>query len=382
MLCEANDYSSVDHPGDADLIIINSCGAMQRFEEETLRLVQQVFADIPRDTQVVVAGCLNIIHPEYDKALSQPVSKVILPEDLGTLIPCRNYPGYCTTLDQLQLMYYIRHSNEQSATKKTVTKTVELLETWAEFCGYPRLHHAKLDRIMDLLQKRRKTVVKIGSGCNFNCSYCAVKKVKGEPVSRKISEILEDIRQCKNPVTNLELFMEDCGSYGIDGDGSFPELVSRIVDEFPDIRLDISNLHPYWLLRQPEDYLHLFRNHRINSVLLPVQSGSNAVLERMNRHYRIEEVLEMINKIRHDAPDVFIWTHVITGFPGETRRDFWNTIKITPYFDFYYAFSFSPRQGTVAWEHNGQLSEWIRTGRTRILHGIELFSLLKKCIIH
>lgn len=188
-------------------------------------------------------------------------------------------------------------------------------------------------------------------GCNNFCSYCIVPYVRGREKSRTMEDILEEAARYRaEGVQELTLLGQNVNSYGRDlfGEPRFAELLRR-VDELGFPRLRFATSHPKDI---SDEVIAAFGtcDSLMPSLHLPVQSGSNRVLELMNRRYTRENYLEIIRKLREVRPDLALSTDIIVGFPGETEADFQDTLDIVREVGYQQVFTFiySKREGTPA----------------------------------
>ncbi|MGE0003359.1 MAG: tRNA (N6-isopentenyl adenosine(37)-C2)-methylthiotransferase MiaB [Candidatus Izemoplasmatales bacterium] len=207
---------------------------------------------------------------------------------------------------------------------------------------------------------RFKAWVNIMYGCDEFCTYCIVPYTRGKERSRRPHHILEEIHNLANQgYQEVTLLGQNVNSYGLDlDDGSygFAELLEAIQHiSIPRVRFTTS--HPKDFSDKLIEVLSR-KGNLMPYIHLPVQSGSNVILERMNRKYTQEEYRLLVQKIRNAIPDVSITTDIIVGFPGETEEDFENTLNLVEQcgFEGAYTFIFSPRAGTPAAKYPDTLS--------------------------
>ena len=220
------------------------------------------------------------------------------------------------------------------------------------FSFFSKRIRIKYDCFAKLLSHKNKIFIQISRGCNYNCSYCAIKKAKGNPVSIATENIIKNIRKIYHPSKTLVLVADDCAMYGVDTNSNLIKLIYEINKSFPGCKFDLSFIHPRYIQRFPDELINLFKNVNIEAVEIPLQSGSNRILKKMRRHYDIEKVLKIIEKIKKTSPQTLFLTQFIIGHPGETTRDFIKTLKSSKYFDFSYPITYSDMEGT----HSFQLS--------------------------
>ena len=216
--------------------------------------------------------------------------------------------------------------------------------------------------------------VTIMYGCNNFCSYCIVPYVRGRERSRTPDDILREVESLqKRGVQEIMLLGQNVNSYGNDAPGglTFPQLLHKVSETgIPRIRFMTS--HPKDLSDE------LIREMAENPALcrhlhLPVQSGSNRILQAMNRRYTRESYLEKVEKIRKAAPDVGLTTDIIVAFPGETDADFEDTMDLvrTVQYDSAFTFIYSPRTGTRAADMPGRIDPALATERIERLIALQ-----------
>ena len=206
-----------------------------------------------------------------------------------------------------------------------------------------------------------KSGVNIMFGCNNFCSYCIVPYVRGRERSRAPEDIIDEIKQLVDDgIKEIMLLGQNVNSYGktLENPISFAELLKRVseIDGLKRIRFMTS--HPKDLSDELIDVM-ASSNKICKQMHLPLQSGSDRLLELMNRHYTKSDYLNIVNKLREKSPDIGITTDIIVGFPGETEEDFEETLDVIKAVGFDQAFTFiySKRTGTPAAEMDNQVSD-------------------------
>ena len=187
-------------------------------------------------------------------------------------------------------------------------------------------------------------------GCDNFCSYCVVPLVRGRERSRSPENILREAEQLiSDGYKEITLLGQNVNSYGKGSDWDFARLLSEL-DRIPgDYRLRFMTSHPKDCTRRLLDVM-AGGEHICRQLHLPVQSGSNRVLQEMNRRYDTERYLSLIDYARRVMPDIAFSSDIIVGFPGETRADFEGTLELIRRvrYNALYTFIFSPREGTRA----------------------------------
>lgn len=217
--------------------------------------------------------------------------------------------------------------------------------------------------------------VNIIKGCDKFCSYCIVPFTRGREKSRRLDEVVKDVRRLveHSGVQEVMLLGQNVNSYGKDNGESLGQLIMELEKVEGLERLRYTTSHPYDVTDDLVD-AHANSKKLANHLHLPVQSGSNTVLQRMLREYTIEHYLTLIAKMRKANPEMIISTDIIAGFPNETEEEHQATLKLLEdaQFDFIYSYSFSARKGTKAARMNDVLTDDIRGRRLREIQAKQL----------
>lgn len=217
-----------------------------------------------------------------------------------------------------------------------------------------------------------KAFVNITYGCNNFCTYCIVPYVRGRERSRKKEDILEEVRALvADGAVEIMLLGQNVDSYGNDFDEpvSLASLLKEI-DAIPGIeRIRFMTSHPKDFSLELIDVIKESK-HICHALHLPVQSGSNEVLRRMNRKYTRERYLEIVQAMRQALPDAAITTDIIVGFPGESEEQFQETVDLveTVGFDNAFSFIYSKRPGTAAASFEDQIPLEVQKDRLKRLN--------------
>lgn len=217
-----------------------------------------------------------------------------------------------------------------------------------------------------------KAFVNIMYGCNNFCTYCIVPYVRGRERSRKKEDIIAEVKELvADGAIEVMLLGQNVDSYGnnFKDSVSFADLLKEI-DDIPGIeRIRFMTSHPKDFSLELIDVIKNSK-HICHSLHLPVQSGSNEVLKRMNRKYTRERYLEIVHAMREAIPDVALTTDIIVGFPGETEEQFQETVDLveTVGFDNAFSFIYSKRPGTAAEKFEDQIPLEIKKERLQRLN--------------
>ncbi len=318
-------YTSCESAEQADLILLNTCAVRDKAEQKMLSALGRYRAQkVARGTLLGVAGC---VAQQHKKALLERVP----------------YIDFVLGPDAIPRLAAILAEVEEQHRRVAATD-------WVDSSGYlfPRAEpDAARGKVSDFI-----TVMK---GCDNVCSYCIVPKTRGREVSRPVGEVVEEAKALLAVgVKELTLLGQNVNSY--DGGCDFAELLARVGALDGLARLRFTTSHPTDLSDRLADAFATIPA-LMPCLHLPVQSGSNRILEKMRRGYTVEHYLERIERLRQARPEIAVTTDLIVGFPGETEEDFHGTLALCEQvrYDNSYSFVFSPRPGTSAAIHE---QEW------------------------
>lgn len=249
------------------------------------------------------------------------------------------------------------------------------------YAGDDKFHVNTWDRSSDYSIETKisggtpQAFVNIIKGCDKFCSYCIVPFTRGREKSRRVSEIVKDVSRLVeySGIQEVTLLGQNVNSFGKENGESLAQLINELdqINGLQMIRYTTS--HPY----DVSDELiaiHGSAKKLSNHLHLPVQSGSNTVLQRMLREYTKEHYLGLLEKLRASNPNIVISSDIIAGFPNETEEEHRETLDLLDkaQFDFIYSYVFSPRKGTKAARMKDILSDDIRGKRLREIQAYQL----------
>ena len=212
-------------------------------------------------------------------------------------------------------------------------------------------------------------------GCNWGCSYCGIYHAIGRVVSKPIERIIDEYQKLLNDgYTKIRFTGDEVGNYGEDNGFDFSVLLDSIYDiDEKDTEWFINDVHPRYAIKFKDEFSKYIRLGKIQSLQVMVQSGSDRILSLMNRGYKSCEIKACLKEFKKINPNLSIVTHMIVGFPGETEKDFLDSVRFLNELNVDGAqfFSFSPREGTLAYEMDNKLDE--DTIQKRMNHIIDLY---------
>lgn len=257
---------------------------------------------------------------------------------------------------------------------KDKSKIVALLDEWFLKRKEIRRLYSSLplefeDMYIREFPGRTRAFVKIQDGCENFCSYCIIPFVRGKCRSKDSNEVIAEITDLvRHGYQEVVLTGIHTGNYGVDIDTNFALLLKRIVAIPGLVRLRISSIEVTELTKE---VLDVIRSSAIivNHMHIPLQAGSNHVLNLMNRKYDLDYYFNKIKEIRSIRPDISITTDVIVGFPGETEEDFLETIDTCQKVAFtkIHVFPYSERKGTKAMELPNHIDVTVKKERAKRL---------------
>ena len=328
-ILKGDGYERTDSAKDADLIIVNTCSIRDKAE-------QKVYSQLGRyrhlkkskpHLQIGVCGCVAQQHGERLLEKAPFLDLVIGTHNLDRLPEC------------------IARARQ---TGRPVVETA-FRETVPSI-GIPTLP----------AEGSVSAFVTIMQGCDNYCAFCVVPYLRGREESRNFEDILAEVRAlAAHGVREVTLLGQNVNSYGKSPGGgrSFAELLRAVGDVEGIERIRFTTSHPKDLT---DDIIACFRDVKplCESIHLPVQSGSDAVLARMNRRYTRADYLDRVRKLREASPEIAISSDIIVGFPGETEQDYQKTLDLMEKvrFDNLFSFQYSERPGTAAAGLDGKVS--------------------------
>ena len=319
-LFEQKGYSETGDLTKADLIVLNTCHIREK-------AVEKVYSDIGRIKKItknkhklVIAGCVAQAEGEEIKKRAPSVDYIVGPQS-----------------------YH---------------KLPSMIENNNSFINDDFLQNEKFIKLLFKSSNTVSEFVSIQEGCDKFCSFCVVPYTRGSEFSRSINEIKEEIRKyIDNGIKEVILLGQNVNAYhSVSKSGKRADLAYLInkISEFNDIeRIRYMTSHPNDMTSS------LIEAHGKNSKLmpflhLPIQSGSDKILQKMNRNHNVKKYYKIIDKLKYWRPDIALSSDFIVGFPGETNEDFDQTMKFVENVSFAiaYSFMFSSRPGTPASKFN------------------------------
>ncbi len=336
-LAENMGYELTPCADDADLIIVNTCAVREHAEKKTLSIIGQYKHIKNRNPSLIIAVCGCMVGQQHRR------------DELKMRYPYVDFTFPPASVHLLPSLL----AERLSGGKRVFTAEEE--------CP-PICEDIPVKRACDY-----RAWVSVMYGCNNFCTYCIVPYVRGRERSRSPREIEKEVRELIFAgAKDITLLGQNVNSYGKGTDFScdFADLLSSLAKLDGDFRLRFMTSHPkdatFKLIDTIADCEKV-----ANHLHLPLQSGSNRILERMNRRYTVESYMEKLDHLRSRVPDAAVTSDIIVGFPGETEKDFEETLAALrrARYDRIFSFIYSPRKGTPAAEMEDQVPDSVKNER-------------------
>ena len=340
LLSEKEEFTATDTPEDADLLVLNTCSIREKAQERVFHQIGRwkKLKDKNPNLKIAIGGC---VASQEGKKLSQraPAVDIVFGPQ---------------TLHRLPNLY-----KEASDTEK---KQLDI--------SFPKIE--KFDYLPQSSSDSVTAFVSVAEGCNKYCSFCVVPHTRGHEVSRPVEDILVEIEAlASRGVREVNLLGQNVNNFKGTFEGekkSLAFLIEKVSKVNGIDRIRYTTSHPFEF---KDDLVDLYKDtpELVSHVHLPVQSGSDRILKLMRRRYSAASYLELISRIRENRPGISFSSDFIVGFPGETDKDFQDTLDIVEKvgFDESFSFIYSPRPNTPAAEMEDNVSKDIKKERLTIL---------------
>ena len=333
ILSKTDKYNITDKPENADFILLNTCSVRENAEITIYNRLEHLKYYKKKNKNLVVGiiGCMAERLRKDIFSKSELVKIVIGP-------------------DEYRLAPEILQNSMAGSTGIAVR--LSRVETYED--------------IEPLRKEGISAWLAIMRGCNHFCSYCVVPYTRGRERSRSVNSILREIEQLQTEgYKEVTLLGQNVNSYRDEQNQvDFPNLLRKVAQTAPNMRIRFVTSHP---LDMSDDLIEAINEYDniCNYIHLPFQSGSNRILQLMNRGYTREHYLKKIEKIKNTLKEYSLSTDIIAGFPTETEEDHKQTLDLIKEvrFDGAFMFKYSPREGTKAYKLNDDIPEEVKISR-------------------
>ena len=363
-LRETSDISS------ADYIFVTTCAFNQQYENDAVASINTALSSKKNGARVIVSGCLSKINPELFKTFSGVES--LAPsetEKIEEIIPSE---------------YRVRDvaantvSVEEYSKNKMFTAGIRLKSFFQKIQRV--VPFIKPPAWLDTVPMPDWYFIRGATGCLGNCSYCAIKRSRGNVRSTPPDKIIFELEKAvRNGYREISFAGDDMGCYGMDAGFDLSWLFDEIVKLKGDFNINIRFIEPIWLIKNIGKLERAFKSGRIKSFCAPLQSGSQRILKLMNRHYKISDAAAVIDYILENTRVRSISSIVMVGFPGETAEDFKKSYELLSRVkvNVYQALKYEGREGAPSEAMENKVDENIKDIRQqRFLKKMKLTKFL------
>lgn len=330
-----NGWQIAADDAEADVFVVNSCTVTAESDRKTRQLVRRLKRNRPSSC-VVLTGCMPQAFPEASGSLSE-ADIVIGNKNNGSVL--EKLDDYFA--DKSRLVDISQH------------------ESGEKFCG----------EIIHDFNERTRAIVKIEDGCDRFCSYCIIPKARGRVRSKPLEQIRQEVEALAHKgFCEVVLVGINLSAYGKDTGDSFPDAVKTACEVDGIRRVRLGSLEPDHITDDVIEELSKL-DKLCPQFHISLQSGCDATLKRMNRHYTADEYYMLCQKLRSTFPDCTLTTDIMVGFSGETDGDFNETVSFAEKvgFEKIHIFPYSVRQGTRAAGFDNQLEKSVKEKRAAVL---------------
>lgn len=319
-----NSFHIVSNPKKADIIILVTCGADDFSADRAFNAIEK-FKKF--NAELIIAGCLP--ETDHDKFHISYNGKYIITKNLKKIdeyfplneikfyqIDDANKPWINFDNSKIADLLRVAYMNSKILKKVYCLIIDNILKL--VFCK----SHLLIGNLMNL-PTDDMYFIQISRGCLGNCSYCSIKNAVGKFHSKSLEDCIKETKAgVKKGVKKIYLTAEDTGAYGQDIGKTFPELLNEIIEIKGDFTIEVYALNPVWVVKYIDQLEEIVKSGKITGLCIPIQSGSSNILKKMNRYSNIGKIKEALTRLKKANPSLNILTHVIIGFPTETREEY------------------------------------------------------------
>ncbi len=333
-------YDQVPFEEGADLVIVNTCTVTAATDSQSRNLIRRARRQ-NIDCRIIVTGCYAQVDPEAIRSI--PGVSVVLGND-----------------DKKDLIKYLEIDSTEQIVEVSDIQSVE----------------DAVPHEITSFSERSRAFVQIQNGCNAYCSYCIIPYARGSSRSAEPAQVVDQVQTLiDNGYPEIVLTGIHIGAYGTDltPASTLVDLIALIESRTEVKRLRLGSIEPN---EMTDELIHHIGQSDIvcPHLHIPLQSGDDQVLKRMNRHYSADDFYQLIEKTHSQLPGVAFGFDVITGFPGETEEEFNNTARLIESLptSYLHVFPYSRRPGTPAAEMKGQVSGDVAKERAAFLRALSI----------
>lgn len=335
-------YKPVEHSEVADVYIINTCSVTSIGDRKSRQVIRKIRRNNP-DAVIAATGCYAQVAPEELEKMG----------DVDVIVGHQ---------DRNKIVDYIEEAEKSEKTVNAV-KDIMLIREYENLTVDPEG------------EVKARAFVKVQEGCDNYCTFCIIPYARGRLKSRKQEDAVDEIKKLvEKGYREVVLTGIHLGNYGKDlrNGTSLSTLVSELLKIPNLLRIRLGSIESVEL---SDELINIIKNEKrvCHHLHLPLQSGSDAVLKSMNRHYRLKQYKDLIAMLREKIPNLALTTDLIVGFPGETEENFKETLNTLHELKFsaIHVFPFSKRTGTPAAMYPNQITNEEKKKRVHRVQELE-----------
>ena len=356
-------YEIVNFEDVADIYVVNTCTVTNMSDRKSRQVIRRAKQINPKSTLVVTGCYAQVATKELEKI--KEIDLIIGNTEKKDIVKIVEF--YFNNKSHLKDVEVAAHSNSQNDTENpsnSITNKINLtdINKQKDFVDFGSTTYTD----------KTRAVIKVQDGCNNFCSYCIIPYAKGRVRSRKLENVIEEIKKViKTGIQEVVITGIHIASYGIDFEDKNIKLID-LLEEINKIdglkRIRLGSLEPNIIT---DEFVE--RLKKVDKICdhfhLSLQSGCTETLKRMNRKYTAEDFEKVVKRLRDAFPNVALTTDIIVGFPGESNEEFETTYNYLKRINFYkmHIFKYSPRKGTRAAVMPNQIDGNIKEKRSRRL---------------
>ena len=319
--------SHVNDNTNADICIINTCSVTDLADKKAQKLIKKINQNSP-ESKIIVTGCYAQLKPEEISAI-KGVDFVIGADE------------------KLNFKNYLLDDFSTNVKAGNIEDVIKFKPSYS-------------------LNERTRAFLKIQDGCSYNCTYCTIPMARGISRSGTIKETVDLIEKIIiKDIKEVVLSGINIGDFGIQHNQNLNMLIKELENIKNLVRYRISSIEPNLINHELVDLFYHSKKWA-RHLHIPLQSGSNKILNKMKRRYKVEDYIKLIENLKNKFPNICLGVDVIVGFPGESEKDFMKTYKMLENLEVSYlhVFSYSERDSTLAAQYDNKVQK-IETKRRR-----------------
>jgi len=366
---QANSWQVTNSPRKANLIIINSCGLTEESEDLSVNTILRMKKLSAKWQKIVVYGCLTRMNWKRFRSVFKGDYFDFLEKDkIDKIINAKVKINSvsCNVVDSQFNQFILQSKNGGYAFRRTLSLWLYKIENQLimNYLPLPSFFTASCS----YLRRTNMYTIILSSGCKNKCSYCIIRNARGKLKSKPVETALDEFRRgLKLGFKKFELIGDDIGCYGEDAGENLDTLLKKVIKEKGEYRINLYHFYPKHFNALYKGLNKILTSGKISSISVTIQSGSRRILKLMNRDYDLPLLKHNLRELKKIAPSLKINTHLMVGFPGETDKEFMDTLNLLNEIDFSQVavFKYSDRPCAISHNMGGKVANRIIENRIK-----------------